>query len=256
MPIELHVRRQPLVAALLAIMAALIALSLIDAIIASEHPIIALAMDRIRLDSERSISAFFCFLIFLIAFKLLTLIAIGKVTRRDPWRWHWVGLACVFLFLAYDEAASLHEMLTDPLREALGVSGFFYFAWVIPGMILVACVFLIYLRFLLRLQRRYALLFVASGAVFIAGALGVELITAQSYEESYDDGPYHLLTTLEESLEMAGIILFIHALLRYLEEAGSAREVRIRFEPEHGAQRVPERQRTAPVRSVGERPAP
>ena len=254
MPIQLHVRRRSLMTALLVIMSCLIALSLIDALAAFERPWLKLTMDRIRLDSERSVSAFFSFLILLIACGLLALIAIGKATQRDPWMWHWIGLACLFLFLAYDEAASVHEMLTDPLREALGVSGFLYFAWVIPGMILVACVFLIYLPFLMRLQRRYALLFVAAGAIFVGGALGVELITARSYAESYDGGPYHLLTTLEESLEMAGIILFIHALLRYIEET-SARAFTVVFEAAPRSVRV-QRQARARVHSVGERPAP
>ena len=49
---------------------------------------------------------------------LLGLISLAAFDERDRWRWHWTILGLLFLVLAYDEAASLHERLT-PIGRAL-----------------------------------------------------------------------------------------------------------------------------------------
>jgi hypothetical protein len=62
---------------------------------------------------------------------------------------------------------------------------------------------------------RYALL--RSGVVFVAGALGVEVI-GQRYAATHGwhDAIYVSLATLEELLEMSGAVLCLHAIGREL----------------------------------------
>src|SRR5690606_12332588 len=57
-----------------------------------------------------------------------------------------------------------------------GLSGFFHFAWVIPGMALVALVGLAYLPFLLAQPGRTRLVFLVAGLLYVGGALGLELV--------------------------------------------------------------------------------
>ena len=60
-------------------------------------------------------------------------------------------------------------------------------------------------------------LFAIGGAVFIGGAFGLDLVVAY-LGKSFDHQTlaYIGLSTLEEVLEMAGIIVFVYALLSYM----------------------------------------
>ena len=84
-----------------------------------------------NLDGERNIPALFTALLLYLCSMLLGLIAYAQKKAGALYR-YWLGLAFIFLFLALDEAAELHEMLIGPLRLMLDPSGFFYLAWVIP----------------------------------------------------------------------------------------------------------------------------
>lgn len=128
-----------------------------------------------------------------------------------------------------DEASSTHELLTGPVRRLFQTSGFLYFAWVIPGIVLVITVAIIYWRFLLHLPVRTRWLFVVAAAVYIFGVIGVELVAGR-YVELYGRNSltYSFLAMFEEILEMTGIIVFIHALLDYITVAVGEVRIRVR----------------------------
>lgn len=130
--------------------------------------------------------------------------------------------------LSMDEASSIHELFTEPLRRLLHTSGFFYFAWVIPGLAFVLTIAIIYWRFLLHLPTRTRWLFVVAAILYIAGAIGTELVGGW-YVELYGRKNliYSILAMLEETLEMFGIIVFVYALLDYV--IVNVGEVRIRI---------------------------
>ena len=68
-----------------------------------------------------------------------------------------------------------------------------------------------------------------AATLYIGGAIGVELIGGRFAElHGKRNLTYHLLTTVEESLEMGGVILFIWALLVFI--ADKYKEVAFRFE--------------------------
>ena len=100
------------------------------------------------LDREGNVPAWFSSLLLFSIALLLGIIGAGKAKSRDRWRWHWIGLAVIFVLLSMDEAASLHERLTVPLRSALDLSGALYFAWVVPAGALLIVFAAVYIRFL------------------------------------------------------------------------------------------------------------
>jgi hypothetical protein len=76
---------------------------------------------------------------------------------------------------------------------------------------------LFFLRFYLGLPRRFKLLFGVSALVYVFGVIGMEMIDGLFFPvESNFTLIYDFLTTIEESLEMLGIILFIYSLLKYM----------------------------------------
>jgi hypothetical protein len=151
-----------------------------------------------------------------IASILLFFVGFIKRRQKDKFALHWLFLGSIFFFMSYDEAAKMHERLNEITRSFLPESSmdFLYFAWVIPYAILALAIGIIYLQFLKNLPKRTALLFIAAGATFITGALGFEMLTSYFRGVGFT---IHLIITIEETLEMLGIILFIYAILDYIK---------------------------------------
>lgn len=83
-----------------------------------------------------------------------------------------------------------------------------------------------------RLPARTRSLFLVSGAIYVAGALGCEMIGGLVEQRFGRRGPEFALEVLvEESLEMGGSILFIYAVAAYLRDELSGLAVRLRFGP-------------------------
>lgn len=183
-----------------------------------------------NLGFENNVPTYFSTLQLVGAAVLLGVIARHQMLIRSPWRWHFVVLAVGFLFLSVDEAASLHERILERMGSAL-LGDFFYWEWLGPGIVVVALVGLSYLPLLWALPRRLASLFVNSGVVFVAGAVGAEWIGSEMDRDRPDAGAtwaYQIEVIVEEGLEMAGIALFIYALLVYIAEARIALVARVK----------------------------
>lgn len=182
-------------------------------------------------DAEQNIPTLFSVLLLFCAALLLTVITVLKKKQKDPDVSRWTILAFGFLLMAVDEALSIHEKLVTPVRGLLGDGplGIFYFAWVIPGIAVVLVLTLFFLRFLLRLPAKTRFTFIVAGTLFIGGALGLELVGGRYAElHGQENLTYSMIATVEESLEMAGVIVFIYALLKYI--ADNYEEVRFRFD--------------------------
>ncbi|MBI5825453.1 MAG: hypothetical protein HZB18_15600 [Chloroflexi bacterium] len=175
-------------------------------------------MQNFYLDAEGNITTFINALLLFIPSLLLTAIGAWKVAVKDKFRFHWIGLALIFLFLSIDEAAVIHENMIKPMRAIVGAEGFFYFAWVIPGMVIVAAFGLVYLMFFLHLENKFKLLFLLSLGIYISGVIGGEMISG--YYASMlgqKNFIYAVVASLEESIEYIGCSLIIYSLLKYID---------------------------------------
>jgi hypothetical protein len=172
------------------------------------------------LDKENNLPSHFSAFLLLLAAVLLWVITIFKRRSGAQFASKWTILACTFLYLAVDEVASLHELLMRPTKEFLGrelISGILYAAWVVPGFLVTVPLAFSFLRFLLHLPKQIGSLFLLAGGLYVGGALGVEMFGMRYFEVHDVDLTYSMFVMLEESLEMAGVIVFIHALLLYIE---------------------------------------
>ncbi|MCD6355987.1 MAG: hypothetical protein J7L66_01770 [Anaerolineaceae bacterium] len=175
----------------------------------------------VDVDRELTIPTMFSvMLLFLIA---LTLFMIARIKKRqkDKFTWSWFTLAFGFLFMSFDEGSSIHELTVMPIRRAVGekLPGFLTFAWVIPGIAIILVVGIIFIRFYFALPSRTKHLVFISAAVYLSGLVGVEMIGG-NYASVYGikNLTYNLIVTVEESLEMAGMVLFFYTLLDYLQD--------------------------------------
>jgi hypothetical protein len=175
-------------------------------------------VDRINLDEEISIPTWFQSTLLLFAGLLTGLIAVLRSRASASYVRHWAVASAALILMAGDEMISIHEMLIDPMRDLLDVTGgIFYFAWIVPGAAVAVGFAATYLRFLGHLPERIRKLFVIAGVLYLTGVLGVEAIDG-AYKSSHgsDTLGYMLLTDLEEMFEMAGQLVLIYALLSYL----------------------------------------
>ena len=173
------------------------------------------------IDIEKNIPSVFSALLLLYAALLLGLIAM--LERRQAGRpiLHWTILSLGFLLMAIDESCSFHEELIPPIRRLLGDEnlGIFYFAWVIPGIVVVLVSAAFFFRFLLRLPAKSRSAFLIAATLYLGGAIGVELIAGRFVElHGKLNLTYPTLVVVEESLEMAGAIVFIWALLAFIHD--------------------------------------
>lgn len=168
---------------------------------------------RFGLDAENSVPAWFTGSLLLLCALSLWTTAGDTAARGERYVWHWRVLALAFAYLSLDEVASLHELANEPVREALDLGGVLNLSWVVVAVPLVALFGLAYLRFLGHLPARTRWLVVAAGAVYVAGAVGLELPGSVLLErgDQFDPG-YLVVSTLEELLEMLGAVLLLHAL--------------------------------------------
>lgn len=168
-------------------------------------------------NGERNIPAWFSSSLLMFSAILLAVITAIKKSTADRYISHWLGLSLIFLCLSMDEAISLHERTIKPLRTGLQATGFLYSTWVLIGAAFVSIILLIYLKFIGHLPSRIRLLFILAGAMYVGGAVGVELLHGYYLELYGKDMVYALIATVEELLEMMGIVVFIYTLFSYLQ---------------------------------------
>ncbi len=170
-----------------------------------------------NINREQSLPTWYSASLLLLCALAVGVIAYFKRLNREPYRHHWIALALIFVYLSADEAAGLHEYWTEPLGEALDTTGGLYFAWVIVGAVAVIVFGLAFFRFWLHLEPRTRRLYVLACAVYVGGSIGVEMISANEWY--LNDGStltYSLIGTIEELMEMLGVVIFFYAQLAYL----------------------------------------
>lgn len=143
---------------------------------------------------------------------------VGRTSRERGLRRHgaWRLVSAAFLYLSIDEASALHEGVNRPVREALDLDGPLYFAWVVVAVPLVLAFGLVLLPWLRDLPRRTRVAFLASGAVYVSGTVGLELVGAVLWQSvGRESLVYAVATTVEETLEMTGMLLFLAAVAAY-----------------------------------------
>jgi hypothetical protein len=207
---------------------------------------------------ERSIPTWFNSILLLLCSILLAVVTVAKKQRDDRYSLHWGVLSIILLLLSLDEVASIHEAIGAQLERLLhnitgfNASGAISFFWVVPGAIFVFIVLLAYLRFLAHLPQTTRRWFLFAGALFVLGALGVEMLTAQVMSSSGSIADWvasssggivgresasaiptilkGLQTSIEEMFEMLGLTAFVYALLAYIRSYVEDISVRVRID--------------------------
>jgi hypothetical protein len=157
-----------------------------------------------------------------ILFSAFLLWSIGKLEKEKAAKrtFYWKLLCFIFIYLAIDELISIHESFSDDIKDLLGnatAGGLLHFAWIVPYAIIFGFFALFMTKFLFKLPAATRNLFITAGLVFVSGAVGMEMIGGRYvFYNGKEELQYALMITLEEILEMVGVVIFIYALASYL----------------------------------------
>ncbi len=154
---------------------------------------------------------------------LLALIASRTLQNGGRFVRHWWGLSIVFAYISIDEFVTLHEAM----NSWFDFDGVLYFGWVIPAGIIVSIFVLSYLQFLAHIPAITRFRFVRAGAIFVGGAMGVELALGYWTDlHGSSNLGYALIDWVEETMEMIGAGLFLAANVAVLmDQTGQLRIV-------------------------------
>lgn len=139
---------------------------------------------------------------------------IGTPRREDRVTW-WV-VAGLLVAMSADEAVQIHERLRDFLAALVGID----VPWVVPALVMLAVVLFATRAIWRALDRRDLARLAVAGTVYVGGAARVEAIWL-SIHRRISPGVSQTIMHIEETMEMAGLVLLCRAALLIVARAGS-----------------------------------
>jgi hypothetical protein len=216
--VRLVVRRCAVVRLFTVTIAILIFLNLVSQLAKYQfaHPTLYGLVPLFDVNAESNLPTWYQSIALLLASALLALISAGERSRGARFATHWLVLSLIFLILSLDEVAMLHERAGEALSRVLGRSGGLASTWIVLGAVAVTAVGAAYFRFMLDLPWRDRLQVIAAAALFVGGALGIEVIGTLLYADpaTRASPSFAALVTIEEILEKVGTLVFLEFLLR------------------------------------------
>lgn len=177
-----------------------------------------LARQIFDVDEEDSFPTWFSAMLLLLASVSLWVNARTLQSSDSSLVERWYLLSVGFLLLSIDEIAGMHETLNSLID----------ISWTIPGGIIAGVVGLYFVPFLLKIPRPLAIRFVLAGAVYLGGALGVEVLTDPYLEnDELNTLAYNLWTALEESMEIGGVLIFLGGIFPLLRTGAPRFQVQL-----------------------------
>ena len=192
------------------------------------HPFIYGLAPFFDLDKEANMPTYFSSILLLFSAFLLGIIAALIKKENKPYAYHWALLSIVFVYLSIDEAVCIHELWIQPMQTIFAAKGVFHFAWIIPGSAAILVLAALFCKFLFHLLPKSRLLFMIAAMFYLGGALGCEMIGGWFVSQfSMETFAYNMIATIEETFEMIGIVIFIYALLEYMQD--HLKEIRLQI---------------------------
>src|SRR5262245_49102953 len=100
-----------------------------DVLSPDTHTTAILVLDLFSANAESTIPTWFSVLLIFMAAVLLGIIAKGKWELGDRFKYDWMALSIIFIYLSMDEGAAIHEIIVDPLQAIFHPTGYLAFGW-------------------------------------------------------------------------------------------------------------------------------
>lgn len=168
-------------------------------------------------DTEASIPAMFAAISLMTCGLLLAAVYARCRANERPHCWRWALLALVFVFLAADEAVSIHEKISEVINRFVKGDGILSYVWVVPYGIAAMAGIVLYWPWICDLPRSIRLRLILAAVLYLGGAIGLEMVGAWLWDNELRQSHWYTLeVTIEELCELVGVGVFICALIDYL----------------------------------------
>jgi hypothetical protein len=170
-----------------------------------------------NLDEEANAPTYYSSFLLLSCSSLLFLIGVLSARCGDRYHLCWKGLGTIFLFLSIDETAQIHEILLAPVEQYLPSLNILPSLWVLPYGAAALVALAIFVPILVRVPAKVRWAMVLAGFIYVGGAAGVDQIAGIYLTTGHQkDSVFGLVTLVEESMEMLGLVVFVYALTSYI----------------------------------------
>jgi hypothetical protein len=188
-------------------------------------------VDYFSLSEEQNVPTWWSSSMLLACSVALAAITATKTRARGDRKTHWAVLSVIFCYMSLDELVEIHERLND-IPALSQHHGALYYGWIIPASVIVLVFAVSYLKFLFHLPMKTRVKVALAGALYVGGALGVE-VPLGLWQERHGELNFGwaIIDMAEEAMEIAGSSLFLYALLEYLGRTHP--DLRIALTPEH-----------------------
>ena len=174
----------------------------------------------LHIDREGNLPALIQSMTLLTCGVLLGLVAAAARQTRQVGARRWAILSAIFVYLAIDEGAGIHELSGLLVDRFIEPQGIFRFSWVVVAILALTIFAIAFTRFTFRLPPDTRRRFIIAGLIYVGGAVGIEMLAGLYIDatRAWRSPIYYGLTTLEEALEAAGMTLMLVAVLSHLRD--------------------------------------
>ena len=163
------------------------------------------------LDKQGSVSVWFESVLYLISAGLLGLISIHYCNRGNQQYWRW-GLFSIFMvYLSVNAASEINKKLVGKITDWLWWIGSSFFDFILFLLLATALIVILW-PVLTSMPARVRRMLIWSGIIFGFGAIVIDDLSDLLFRGN--NGWFYIF---EEMLEYSGFILFIDAILTYLQ---------------------------------------
>jgi len=167
-----------------------------------------------ELDGEANLPTWFESMLFLIAAGLSLLVSGGTPRKAFAWRL----MAFALVVMSCDEVSSIHETVGIWLSHLMAAKRLYVYAWLIPGGLVTAGLVWLTIQAMRPLDPAVRRGVALGGLIFLFGAFGLEIVEAIVDASVYGTWIFGLISSIEETLELVGLLVFIHALMGHLRD--------------------------------------
>jgi hypothetical protein len=170
-------------------------------------------------NAEASIPTWYATITLMACAGMLGVIAIDAARRGRSYRLQWAALAVIFGLLSLEEILGIHSQATKVLRMFASITDGVGYALVLIaiGLIALATLAVVFGRFYMHLPPRWRWWFAVAAVIYITGVVASDAIGDYLRTTSGDATlAYIVVLTVEEALEMTGVLIFIVMLLEYI----------------------------------------
>jgi hypothetical protein len=198
----------------------------------TENQYIDKIAEWIDVNAEASIPTWYAAITLMACSVMAAVIAVAARVRGRPYPLQWALVSVGFGLLSLEEILGIHSQATKVLRSVVSITEGFGYVLVLGviGLVGLAILAVVFGRFYMDLPSRWRRWFTIGAVIYLIGVFASDLVgdylfTATEGETSL---LYEFVLTVEEALEMTGVLIFIVLLLEYIRTfvGGLAVEVR------------------------------